>query len=324
VRRLAANAAILLLSLVLALGAAELAVRFAFRDVTTTTPISSWFGERWKEKHLRRIGGFRDRPFTWEAPPGQRRIVVIGDSFTVAMGLPEEQRYGNRIEATLNQEGADFRVLQFARPGQELNGHVQTLREQGLRASPDFVLLQFYVNDMEISKLGRPYPRNLIRTGWVHAEFFRRSALYDVANFQWSALQLRLGWVEDYASYMRRRYGDPKGESKLAMALLRDFFATCRREGIPVGMVLFPQISAQLGDDYPFAILHERVLAECARAGVRCVDLHEVYAPHALEYSRLQLNRFDHHASAFGHALAADALMQAFGVRWRALPIAGS
>lgn len=314
-KRFAAIVALLCVSLAITLVVGEFAVRWIFREVTTTTPIESWFGERWKAAHLDRTKGFRERPFSWKKPLGERRIVVIGDSFTVAMGLPDDDRYARRIESAFN---GGVRVLQLARPGQEFDGHVATLRDDALRAGADFVLLQFYVNDFEISKLGRPRSSRLVGVPWLHRLLYRHSALYAVAALQWDALQARTGLVEDYAVYLERRYGDPHGESQLAVRLLREFFEIARLHEIPVGVVLFPVLSDQLGSEDPFGFLYDRVLEECARAGVRCVDLRPVFAPHAAD-GGLRLNRFDPHAGARAHALAAEALLEAFGDEWRAL-----
>ena len=310
VKRLAAIAALVLVSLAISLVAGEFAVRWIFRDLTTTTPIESWFGERWKVAHLQRTKGFRERPFSWKKPPGERRLVVIGDSYTVAMGLPDEDRYARRIESAL---GGDVRVLQLARPGQELDGHVATLRDDALRAGADFVLLQFFVNDFEISKLGRPRPSRLVGVSWLHAFLYRHSALYAVAALQWNALQASTGMVEDYGSYLQRRYGDPNGESRIAVELLREFFEIAQVHEIPVGVVLFPVFS---DSDDAFGFLYDRVLAECERAEVPCVDLRPVFASHAGDED-LRLNRFDPHAGSRAHELAAEVLLETFGGQWR-------
>ncbi len=319
-KRLASNCALALASLAVALFLAESAVRWIYRDITTTTPIESWFGERWKDAHLTRYRGFRDRPFSRGKPPGERRIVIVGDSFTVAMGIPSEARYGERIEAALTAGGGPTRVVQLARPGQELDGHLATLRGEALSVGPDFVLLQFYVNDFEISKLARPHPRPPIAVGWLHALLYRRSAIYSVLTLQWNSAQLRWGLVEDYASYMGRRYGDPLGESRLAVAALRGFFDTCRERRIPVGMVLFPVLTPRAP---AFDFLYDRVLEECETARVPCVDLRPVFGSDPEALPRLRLNRFDHHASALAHELAARALLDELGPSWFALPFRG-
>jgi hypothetical protein len=92
-RRVAATAALAIASFALALGAAEIGVRIFYRNLTTTSPIESWFGLRWKREHLQRNRfGFRDGEFSARKAPGATRIIVVGDSFTAAMGIAEDER----------------------------------------------------------------------------------------------------------------------------------------------------------------------------------------------------------------------------------------
>jgi len=319
-RRFAKTAGLLSLALALSLAGAELFVRALYHDLTTTSPIESWFGLRWQREQLRfNARGYRDREVPAYKPPGRRRMIVIGDSFTVAMGIAEEDRFPNRIERALRGSGADWEVFQFARLGHEFHHHVNTLQTQALPANPDFVLLQWYVNDFEISKQGRERPRPPISDPSLHNFLYRHSAFYTLLTHGWFVLQVRLGLSQDYAAYFRENFGDPRGERSLrAMDQLGRFFALAKIAGVPVGMVLFPNLEVGIGnDDYPFGFLHDRVLAACARHGVTCVDLRKVFVERGADVSALRLNRFDHHASAFAHALAADALMQTFAEEWQ-------
>jgi hypothetical protein len=301
-----------------ALGAGELGVRLLYRDLTTTSPIESWFGLRWKQEHLRRNRlGFRDGDFPLRKPPGVYRIVVVGDSFTAAMGIAEEERYTERIEAALAARGP-VEVLQFANPGAELDDHVETLRA-ALAVDPDFVLLQWYVNDFEIGKQGQPRPRHLAPWPGLHRALFARSALYSVLDQQWAWMQVRLGLLPSYEGYLRARFGDPRSEgSRRAAAELRAFFELARGAGVPVAAVLFPHLDDRLGRDYPFAFLHEQVLAVCADASVACVDLRDAFAAYAGRMALLRVNRFDHHAGALAHRLAAERLLEELGPVWSA------
>jgi hypothetical protein len=309
-----------ILSVAAALGAGEIGVRVLYRDVTTTSPIESWFGLRWKREHLRRNRfGFRDGEFSLRKPPGVYRIVVVGDSFTAAMGIPEEERYTERIEAALGAARGRVEVLQFANPGAELDDHVATLRA-ALAVAPDFVLLQWYVNDVEIGKQGQPRPRHLAPWPGLHRALFAHSALYAILDQQWAWMQVRLGLTPSYEAYMQARFGDPHGEdSRRADAELRAFFEVARGAGVPVAVVLFPHLDDRLGgSEYPFAFLHERVLAACAEASVPCVDLRDTFARHAGNVALLRVNRFDHHAGALAHRLATERLLEVLGPVWRA------
>jgi hypothetical protein len=297
-------------------------VRLLFRDLTTTSPIESWFGLRWKREHLHRNRfGFRDADFSLRKAPGVYRIIAIGDSFTTAMGIPEEERYTERIEAALRARRGPAEVLNFANPWAELDDHVETLRRAALAADPDFVLLQWYPNDFEIGKQGQPRPRPLAPWPALHRALFAHSALYAVLDLQWAWLQVRIGLTRDYAEYMRERFADPGGEaSRRAVGALRDFVALSREAGVPMAIVLFPQLSDRQGADDPLAFLHERVLAVCAEESLPCVDLREVTAAWAGRSELLRVNRFEHHASALLHRLAAERLLETLGPLWAKAP----
>jgi hypothetical protein len=320
--RSVASAALALASVALALGAGEVAVRVVFRDLTTTSPIDSWFGLRWKREHLRRnCFGFRDGEFSPRKPPGVYPIVAIGDSFTAAMGIAEEERYTERLEAALRAGRGPTEVLNFANPGAELDAHVETLRHAGLAVAPDLVLLQWYPNDFEIGKQGQPRPRPLLPWPRAHRALFAHSALYAILDRHWAWLQVRLGLTRSWEEYLRERFGDPAGEgSRRATDALRDFAALARGADVPIAIVLFPQLSDRQGDEDPLAFLHERVLEVCAQESIPCVDLRAVTAAWAGNSEALRVNRFDHHASALLHRLAAERLLEALGPRWLQAP----
>ena len=317
-----ASAALALASIALALCLGELGVRAIFRDLTTTSPIESWFGLRWKREHLQRNRfGFRDGDFSPRKRPGAYRIVVIGDSFTAAMGIPEEERYTERIEAALRAEHVPAEVLNFANPGAELDAHVETLRNAALAVEPDFVLLQWYPNDFEIGKQGQPRPWPLLPWPRAHRSLYAHSALYAILDRQWAWLQVRLGLTRSWEDYMRERFADPDGEgSRRGTSALREFAALARGAGVPIAIVLFPQLSDRQGADDPLAFLHERVLAVCAQEGIPCIDLREVTAAYAGRAELLRLNRFDPHASALLHRLAAERLLAELGPLWTQPP----
>jgi hypothetical protein len=317
-RRILTPVLLLLASTALAGVAAEYAVRWRFRELTTTSPIESYFGLRWKQRHLQRNQwGYREREFNFEKPEGVTRIAVIGDSIAVAMGLPVEQRFTNRIEQSLNRDGGRFEVLQFANPGAETHHQLKTLGRVVLEAQPDFVLLQWYVNDFEFTKVSRPGPPlHLIPHEELHAQLFRSSALYILLDHAWRSLQLSLGTVTRFEDYMRERFGDPEGyDSRVAMRILETFVSKCQEAGVPVGIALFPRPTPQISD-YPLAFVHARVMAMCDAREIPCLDLTPTFAPYADRIHEIWLNRFDHHFSALGHRLAAERILEEFRPYW--------
>jgi hypothetical protein len=317
-RRALATAALAITASVFAVGAAELAVRGIFHDVTTTSPIDTWFGLRWKREHLRwNSRHYREREFARRKPAETYRVAVIGDSFTIAMGVGEEERFTGLLQGALEDGGGNFEVLNFGIAGAETPRQVVALDDDVLPIDPDFVLLQWYPNDFEFSKpKNRPYPSNLISSRETHSRLLRFSALYALANHGWHVLQIRMGWVERFEDYMLERFGNPEGiDSRTALFQLRTFVAHCQRAGVPVGIALMPRTTPRLRE-YPLAFLHERVLGLCREMEIPCLDLTPVFVPYTERLDEIWLNRFDRHLGPFGHQRVAHAILERFGDPW--------
>lgn len=314
--------ALLCASTLFALVAAEVGVRFLYRDVSTTTgdPVS-WWARRWRQANPieRNALGYREDEIAAKEP-GVFRIVVIGDSFTQGQGIPVEDRLTDLLEARLDRDHPRrFEVLNFGRSGAASDDHLIMLREHALGVSPDFVLLQWFVNDVEAldeapaGEYLRLVPSDRV-TGWLR----RHSTLFYFANRAWRTLQVGLGWVESYDEYVGRVFADPDGEPwRRVEDRLREFAATVEGRSIPMGIILYPSLTDVDGDParYPNGFVIDHVLGFCARADLRCVDLRDTFAD-VHPASSLWASRLDSHPGRAANLLAMDAVLEAFGDLW--------
>jgi hypothetical protein len=204
--------------------------------------------------------------------------------------------------------------LNFGRAGADTPDHVNTLHDAVLLTEPDFILLQWYVNDVERSDHnGRPRPWRLLPSSFLLRKLEAASALYFLLNQQWLAIQGELGLLRRYEDYMIERFGDPNSpSSRRAHAELVRFIDICKSHRVPVGIVLFGWL---FRDHSPLDFLLERVLALCGREELPCLDTRDVVAPYD-QGTRLWANRLDAHPGVLAHRLVADALMGAFGEIW--------
>ena len=86
--------------------------------------------------------------------PGTYRIVVVGDSFTYGNGIRNDERYTEILQKGLPDS---FEVLNFGTAGANTPQHLDTIANVVLPLKPDFVILQWYVNDVEgHDSTGRP------------------------------------------------------------------------------------------------------------------------------------------------------------------------
>jgi len=310
-------------SLVFVLSMSEIAVRLIFREITTTSDNTSYFARRWyKQKGNVRLNtlGFREREFETRKSNHVYRIAVIGDSFAFGQGIEESKRFSNLVEESLNKgaRGDRYEVLNFGRPGTATVDHLAVLEEVVMKVDPDFVLLQWYVNDFEYNYRGRPSRSPLIPAKELHFILHRSSALYYLLNRQWRSVSKSLTHSGSYADYMFRRFGNPEStDSRKTMTALRKFIRLCKARQISTGIVLFPDL-ANLGNDYPYGYLHNRVVQVCLEEGVKYLDLRPVFARSVEKASALWVNRFDSHPGVLANRLAAEHLLDTFGQVWRA------
>lgn len=102
--------------------------------------------------------GYRDREHPQEKPPGTFRIAVLGDSFSEARQVPQEDTFWSRLELQLGQcealRNKRVEVMNFGVGGYNTSQELLTLKHDVLKFSPDLVLLAFFAgNDvMENSK----------------------------------------------------------------------------------------------------------------------------------------------------------------------------
>ena len=151
------NLAIVAASLTLSLIAAEAATRWYYRDVTTSADFHGYFTRRWLRTEVRHNHyGFRGPEFDEIKAPGIYRVAILGDSFTYGNGIAEQDRFSDRLAAALSERRVQ--VLNFGFPGNNWPDHVATLERRVLRLKPDFVVLQWDTNDVEIEIEGVSRP----------------------------------------------------------------------------------------------------------------------------------------------------------------------
>jgi hypothetical protein len=87
-----------------------------------------------------------ERPY--EKPPGVRRILFLGDSFTEAVQVPEQDGIVSRLERALNARGSDrYEVLNAGVGGWGNGQELMFLREEGYRYQPDLVVMMLFVGN---------------------------------------------------------------------------------------------------------------------------------------------------------------------------------
>ncbi len=340
-----ANAALLVGFTAAALLLGEGLARFGLRDVTSVFDGRYYPSVRWEREHPiphNRLG-FRERELPEALDPGAYRIAVVGDGFLHTQAVAEEDVLTRILERKLNATGPGrFQVLNFGRGGAQTDDEIGILLDPVLGFEPDFVLLQWFVNDPEGEDPWGPPTWNVPGTRLLESQLGfrakpwlrRHSALFFLVAHKMTAIGMAANRWPTWEEHVEWRLGDPSGDAaKAADASLRAFFRTARGAGTPVGLFAFPLIEEVRGDRerYTAGFLLDRVMATCSDEGVPCVDLREVLAD-VIPASDLWVNRLDGHPGRGANERVAEALVERFGPIWIAAaaakrtgrPVAGS
>lgn len=297
----------------------EYTLRYAFKDITTTGHYS-YFSRKWSKTIRLNSLGFREKEI--EPKNGSTyRIAVIGDSYTFGQGIEEKDRFTNLLEAELNGKGNGYEVLNFGKPGAETVDEIKILRKVIDHVDPDFVLLQWHINDFEgHDKSRRPKSNPLLPFNKLNKFLLGSSTFYFLASIQWQNIQSIFRPSDSYETYMLQRFGDPESaDSKIAASQLYEFIDLCREHNIPLGIVLYSELGIIKNNVHPFGFLYDRVISLGERKGIVCLDLRADFSPYTKdkrECKKLYVNRFDSHPSPLRNRIAASSILRKFGPIW--------
>jgi lysophospholipase L1-like esterase len=319
-RRLLQQLALMGFSLGLVLVFCEFTVRVLYREITSTADNTSYFARRWT-RDLVQINrhGFRERDYDERKAPDVYRIAVIGDSITFGQGIADEDRFSRQLEKELARGPGAYEVLSFGRPGTETVDHLKVLRETVLPAQPDFVLLQWYVNDFHESGEQPVHRLRPLWPHWTHNYLHQYSALYFLLNQRWISLQVALGQSMSEEQQLMEQFRDPQAPRALRYrALAREFIALCRERGIPTAVVLFPHRGENPHESDLYDPLHHLVVETFREEGQQALDLREAFAAYRNDFAALSVNAFDPHPNELANRIAAQRILETLGGFWRA------
>jgi lysophospholipase L1-like esterase len=95
--------------------------------------------------------GLRDREYSYHKGADAFRILVLGDSFTVGLQLPEAETFPKLLEAQLNRYNPQtkFEVINAGVIGYSTDKQLAYFSQEGYKYQPDLVILAFFIgNDL--------------------------------------------------------------------------------------------------------------------------------------------------------------------------------
>jgi hypothetical protein len=302
-----ANLGLSLCMLLAVMTAAELAFA-CFADFSDTFNITN-VSKRWLALHIdheRNNEGNRDRqPFTKYAAPGHKRIIFLGDSFTIGHGIKRmEDRFTDRIAAWLDEKApGKYVVANLGEPGVEASVVESTAAAVMFKMQADVSLFVYVynLNDIEgYMQLEGQNPLEGIYTSQPKFFLFRDTYLLNWLYFRFLQFQAR---NNTYFTRLAAAYHTPAWDG--LRAKLSQLHRECKEGHADFRMVIFPFLHDLSGDD-SFRDARARLVDFCKSERIPVLDLDPVFRQHAGE--NLMVSRFDAHPNERAHAIAAEAI----------------
>lgn len=272
--------------------------------------------------------GLRDDEIPFEKPPGEVRILSLGDSFTFALGVRFEDLYVQKLERQLEKLDASrrFQVINAGVAGYNTTQELSFLIADGFRYEPDLITLGFYWNDLIGNEKPLPIVEGPIRRGgpdarredqqghmlpaWIRNPM-RRSLILYLGVTRTKNLMAALSPPTDEVSLVQRAIldGDAEAMSRhwsATGARLVQLAAEARRRGIPVLLISFP-MENQIRQSQPASAYIDALRRAWEPTGNPMIDLAPLYRD-SLAEGRNPYLPYDLHPGPLGMQIAADAI----------------
>ena len=252
--------------------------------------------------------GYRDLERAIPKPPGVRRIVCLGDSFTWGVGVLFDDAWPQRVERLLAREGGRWEAVNLAEPGLNTAQEASKLAGEGFAYEPDVVVLAYVLNDSEDANAAEARRA----ADWLEERHAAASAPRSLLD-ETALVPLVRGRIRATVENRRRiadfhaMYAESYPGWAAGRKALRTIGGLCRARGVPLVVAVFPLFGNPLDESYPFASEHAKVARAAAEAGARVLDLLPQYR--GLDWRLLVVDGADdEHPNEIAHRIAAQAI----------------
>ena len=242
--------------------------------------------------------GMRDREYEKIKPANTYRIVLLGSSHDMGMGVKDDQTYENLVEDNLNSSVPDARysryeILNLSVGGDSILQRVLRLEQEGFEFQPDAAILS--VNEVD--------------TRFI-ASYLRKALI--------QRIEPPSGYREVVESVVRRAHVNGKMPAvmierrlqpyatELSSWSFQRFAQQCAQRGVRPLVVYRPTPADFSGME---SSTRSETLGWARTAGLEVIDLSPAFDS-VTERSSLVLAKWDDHTTALGHQLLAEKLYE--------------
>jgi len=212
--------------------------------------------------------GFRGPEYTLKKAKGVYRIVMLGDSVTMARLNKWEDTLAQRIQNGLSGlcPARKFEVLNMGVEGYNSIQELEMLKAKALKYEPDMVIVQYCLNDPD-------YPEYYFNKNFLNRHSLAvRYILYKMKKNRIKSERRKLGIKSDedtYRYFYTTRCWDDARDAVLEIAKITD------ERGIKMVVLVVTELSIPVKDfkrGYPFRYIHEKIHRELKGKNILLID----------------------------------------------------
>lgn len=226
--------------------------------------------------------GIRDYEYAIEKPKGKKRIIFLGDSFTLGWGVPFEKTYPKQLEGFLNRQGSFFEVLNMGVGNYNSIMQVELFKLKGIKLNPDMVVLMYFINDAE------PVPR---QPKFLEYYLRKNSYLFALLFDKYAQFMPRFSSSLNWKQYYSNLYLEGSNNLIANRYALIELFEICKKQKIKLLIVNIPEL--RMLKDCPFNFATEYISNLAKAYNIAFLDLLPAlvhYDPHSLWISNEDLH----------------------------------
>lgn len=249
----------------------------------------SYYGVTIKTNSL----GFRDYEYDIDKSKDKKRIIFLGDSFTLGWGVPFENIFSKQLEKMLNKEEKKFEVINMGTGNYNSIMELELFKLKGLKLTPDLVILMYFINDVE------PTPERL----FVFEYFLKKhSYFYGFLSDRYIKLKFRLDEDFNWKQYYSHLYSPNSKSLSENKDAINELFALCNEKEIDVLVVNIPELHDL--KEYPFLFASDHIKILAREADVVFLDL--LPALSGYDLLSLWVSPEDSHANIKANSIIAE------------------
>lgn len=239
-------------------------------------------------------GGLRNVELMIPKPIGIKRVLMLGDSFTLGWGVPFENTFSKRLEEKLHAKLKGYEVVNMGTGNYNSSMEVELFKRKGLLLEPDVVVLMYYVNDTE------PTPR----IGSASYHLLKQFYLTAYVNSRLKQLEMMNNgddWLQEY--YRKLYLPDTEGFRK-GKESINELIRITSEKRIKLLIVNIPDLRRLRG--YPFGFAKDLPQRLAAEGSIPFLDL----LPYLEKYDgeTLWVSKEDAHMNSLANSIVAEAI----------------